>query len=142
MEGTPNNSVQLMEVSMIEMALLKEVKDTENKVRWDAKIDCANFELYIPKWRVPEPWPSLIHVTILPYDREQLLVLSKATAYKFPESRKSPIITHLKRFKEHTKTIRYQPEGDITGWEIGEPYIPIPMTYDGADRLTITVQWA
>lgn len=29
-------------------------KETENKYRWDADIDGVRFELYIPKWRVPD----------------------------------------------------------------------------------------
>src|ERR1700680_1351555 len=40
------------------------VKSTERKLRWDENIDGTNFELYVPKWRVPEPMPPLISVRI------------------------------------------------------------------------------
>jgi len=126
---------------MIEMALLEEAKETDNKIRWDTRIDGTRFSLYIPKWRVPEPLPRLIHVTISPYTQQQSLTLSPAAAHTVPESRKEPIVAHLKRVKEHTQTIRYQPEGDASAWEVGEPYIPTPMTYSEAERLTIMVQW-
>jgi len=126
---------------MIEMALLEEAKETDNKVRWDADIDGTRFELYIPKWRVPEPWPRLIRVTIEPHTQQHPRSLSLATASEAPESRKEPIVTHLRKYREQTQTIRYRSEGDPSAWEIGEPYIPIPMTYGEAERLTITVKW-
>ena len=65
---------------MVEMALLEETKETENKVRWDADIEGTRFSLYIPKWRVPEPWPRLIHVTVSPHTQQRPLSLSPATA--------------------------------------------------------------
>ena len=40
------------------------VKSTERKFRWDEDIDGTNFELYIPKWRTPEPTPGMISVKI------------------------------------------------------------------------------
>jgi hypothetical protein len=46
---------------MIEMALLKPSKETENKLRWSTYMnDGSKFHLYVPKWRVPEPWPGRI----------------------------------------------------------------------------------
>ena len=126
---------------MVEMALLEETKETDNKVRWDADVEGTRFSLYIPKWRVPEPWPLQLHVTVSPHTQQQPLSLSPAAVRKAPESRKKSIVTHLKKFREHTQTIRYHPEGDSSTWEIGEPYIPIPMTYGRAERLTITVKW-
>ena len=126
---------------MIEMARLEESKETPNKVRWDADVDGTAFELYIPKWRVPEPWPRLIDVTISPYTQQPLGKLSQDTARENPRSRAVSIATHLKKFREHTQTVRYQPEGDPLDWEIGEPYLLTPMTFDSAERLTITVKW-
>ena len=51
---------------MIELALLKPSKETENKLRWSTHVeqDDTDFQLYIPKWRVPEPWPGRIIVYI------------------------------------------------------------------------------
>lgn len=126
---------------MIEMVLLEEAKETDNKVRWDADIKDVRFSLYIPKWRVPEPWPRLIHVAVSPRTQQRPLLLSQAAARKAPESRKEPIVAHIKKFKDCTETIRYKPEGDASDWEIGEPYIPTLMTCGGAECLTIAVNW-
>ena len=126
---------------MVETALLEESKETDNKVRWDADIEGTTVSLYIPKWRVPEPWPGLIHVTVSPGGRSQSSSLSEARARRFPELLKQPVVARIKKFEEKTQTIRYQPEGDRLAWEIGEPYIPTPMTYDGAQRLLITMKW-
>ena len=47
---------------LIEMTRLEAAKETDNKLRWDVDIDDTRFSLYIPKWRVPQPWPSRIWV--------------------------------------------------------------------------------
>jgi len=128
---------------VIEMSLLEESKETDNKVRWDADIDGTRFSLYIPKWRVPEPWPRVIQVSIHPDADTSPTRLSRVEAHRDPTLRLQPIVTYLRRFKEHTKTIRYRPELDREKdeWEIGEPYVPIEMTFGGAERLTLTVNW-
>ena len=127
---------------MIEMVLLEETKETPNKVRWDAYIEGTRFSLYIPKWRVPEPWPRLIYVTVNPYVQKQVPRVSPALACQAPESCKQSIVTHVKKLENKTQTIKYQPEGDPSDWEIGQPYIPDPLTFGEAERLTITVEWA
>jgi hypothetical protein len=136
---------------MMEMTLLAESKQTDNKVRWDVDIERTRFSVYIPKWRVPEPWPSIIQVSIEPSaDDVGLGQLSGATV-KDPESLWKPIITDLELVRWHTRTIRYKPRistrltdlvrNEQSLWEIGEPYIPIEMTFDGAKHLRITVRW-
>ena len=126
---------------MIEMARLKGSKATDNKIRWEADVDGTAFKLYIPKWRVPEPWPQVIDVTISPHAQRPLAKLPPDAARKSPGSRAVPIEAHLERFREHTQTVRYKPAGDPSEWEIGEPYIPAEMTFDSAKLLTITVKW-
>jgi hypothetical protein len=42
---------------MGEVALMDPSKTTDNKLRWQADVEGVNFKLYIPKWRVPRPWP-------------------------------------------------------------------------------------
>jgi hypothetical protein len=126
---------------MIEMTVLEESKQTERKVRWDAYVDGAPFSLYIPKWRVPEPWPRIIQVSISPFGDTPATHLLPAEALDHPLSRRQRIVTHLSLVSWHTKTIRYRPDGDDSQWETGEPYIPIAMTFEGAERLTLTVDW-
>jgi hypothetical protein len=133
---------------MIEMSLLAVTKETDNKVRWDVDVDGTKFELYIFKWRVPEPIPQIIEVSIEPADEQRPGPLSAWDT----ESLWVPIITHLELVRWHTKTIRYRscapslaipvPDTeDAWGIGIGDPYIPIEMTFGGADRLKITVRW-
>ena len=122
---------------MVEMVMLTEAKETDNKLRWDARIGRTDFSLYVPKWRVPRPWPRLIEVTVRPYSGE-------ATHPRSPrggsEHNVHPITCHLDKVSEHTRTIRYRPDGaNAKLWELGEPYIPTPMTFDGSPQLTIEV---
>ena len=128
---------------MIEMILLHYEKQTDNKLRWDAKVDDTQFELYIPKWRVPEPWPSKIFVEIIPITTEQNNsgYMSSDKVKEDPTLASKPIYADVVMKREHTKTIRYCPEGDKRNWEIGEPYIPKELTHDKAERLRIYVEW-
>jgi|SRR6266550_2864190 len=126
---------------MISMTLHEKTKETENKVRWDADVGGTPFELYIPKWRVPEPWPALIRVEVSDHAGYKPSSLSPSVAQNAPDRRNDPIIARVKKFKEHTETIRYQPEGIASDWEIGEPYVPFSMTYGRKEHLTILVHW-
>ncbi len=123
--------------------ILEFEKETENKVRWDAMFDDAPFELYIFKWRVPEPWPSKIRVEVVPITPEQSHSdhVTPDEAKGSPTLRSKHIIADVVMKAEHTKTIQYCPEGNNKDWEIGEPYIPIPLTHDKARRLRICVKW-
>lgn len=123
------------------MTLLDAAKETDNKLRWDADVDGVRFSLYIPKWRVPEPWPERIRVTLyeghVDPGTRSLLTRTLTTA----EVLKLPIVCHLRSFREHTRTVRYRPVGDPCAWQIGEPYVPAPLTFGGAAKLTMTVEW-
>ena len=126
---------------MIEMLRLK--KETDRKVRWDAEVDEVKFELYIPKWRVPEPWPSRIYVKIEPEGppKRSERHHTKVDFESSSSLRTSSIVSYVERFEKHTETLRYRPLGDDDEWEIGEPYIPYSLTCDCADYLKLTVEW-
>ncbi len=47
----------------------------------------------------------------------------------------------MRAHSKHTKTVRYSPIGEPDQWEIGEPYVPFTLTFDGAGRLRIIVLW-
>ena len=50
----------MKEISMLHQ--MQPSKETDNKLRWEA---CdQDFKLYIPKWRVPQPWPIRIVVRL------------------------------------------------------------------------------
>ena len=126
--------------------ILEYAKDSGNKFRWDVMVGNTNFELYIPKWRVPEPRPSKIRVDIVQITEYQ--INSDRVAY---EDRDNHVLiskniiadVRLDESVDPTKTIRYYPEGDDDhDWEIGKPYIPNALTYGKAERLRICVEWA
>ncbi|NLS78479.1 MAG: hypothetical protein GXY76_14580 [Chloroflexi bacterium] len=124
---------------MIEVAL-EPSKETVTKLRWSAYVeeDNAPFELYIPKWRVPEPWPGRIRVGIAAYK-------GKPSAFKespFSEGRpEDPIRVLVRRVSDLVHSVRYAPLGEPESWQIGEPYIPYSLIPGGADWLVIEVAW-
>ncbi|SRR6266571_3118684 len=129
---------------MIEMHILESAKETDNKLRWDAFIDDTKFSLYIPKWRVPEPWPEVILVGVSDkLDRYKGYVpVSQAIAEKDPSALKRPILAALSWVSDHTKTVRYAPDGDPKKWEVGEPYIPYSLLpKESSSPLLIEVKW-
>jgi len=127
---------------MIEMTLLVSEKETPNKLRWDADIDGVPFCMYIPKWRVPEPWPGCITAEIYESYSGERQALTPDRAHTDPSSRLTPIVAEVSYFKDHIDRIRYQPTMEpMEYWEIGEPYIPLTLTHGGANKLFIVVQW-
>lgn len=117
--------------------------DTPNKRRWDALIDNVRFELYIPKWRIPTPPPEAIHVTVQATSGESNLPrLTQADADADASLLLRPIHAVVRRFKDHTQTVRFTPVGNKDEWEIGEPYIPYSLIpEDSKEVVQITVVW-
>ncbi len=52
-----------------------------------------------------------------------------------------PIIVQVMRITPHTRTIKYEPDGDPQFWETGSIYIPKALTCNAADKLCIRVEW-
>jgi hypothetical protein len=129
--------------------LLDHFKETEKKIRWDTKIENAVgytlFELYIPKWRVPDPAPATIKVTLFfpsHMPPEPWSALAPEVAGVEPDLRTLPIVSHVKFHSDHGKTIQYEPIGRPDTWEIGSPYIPSSLLPDGhVESGLICVQW-
>lgn len=117
-------------------------KETDNKVRWSVEVDGVPFSLYVPKWRVPEPWPARIRVGIRPDTAEVLPSTSRDAVTVAPEARRRPIEVRVARVEDKTETIRYAPVEHGSDAEIGEPYIPKSFTEDGEERLVVSVTWA
>ena len=127
---------------MIEMLLLESTKETEKKLRWGKEIGDTIFSLYIPKWRVPKPWPGKIYVDIESVESPKIRqYYTRAEIERKKELIKKPISSTIHSFEEHTKTLRYQPFGDKNDWEIGEPYIPYELTHASAEYLKLTINW-
>lgn len=128
---------------LLEMSRMEAAKETDNKLRWDAEVEGVSFSLYIPKWRIPDPWPSRIWVDIFPRRAagDDLPNLTRADTERDSTLRHEPIIATVEYFKDHGNAIRYQSTGDPKAWEIGEPYIPLALTGGGSRRLRLIVLW-
>lgn len=128
--------------------ILAYFKETENKWRWDAilndeKGEKAIFELYIPKWRVPEPYPEKIRVKIgEPHEFPNKKYFNREDIEQNAELKNNRIYAEVKRFSEHKKTIRFNPIGDEKNWEIGSPYIPFQLLPDeDIEHICLSVEW-
>ena len=133
----------MIKTSLIEMTQFKSAKETDNKLRWDSDIQGVLFSLYIPKWRVPEPWPSKIwvKVNLCRNSGKDEANLSLSNVKEDSTLRHEPIVNTVLKYEEKTQTIRYCPVGEKENWEIGEPYIPISMTSNKAEKLRIIILW-
>jgi len=89
---------------MREITLMDPSKETENKLRWSGDVEGVAFKLYIPKTRVPKPWPRRVHVTV----SEQLSQPEEAVASGGGDA-EQPIVCVVKKVVEHTETVRYCP---------------------------------
>ena len=120
-------------------------KETENKLRWDADVDETKFEFYIPKWRIPEPYPDTILIRIgMPDEFENKRRFTKEEVEKNPELRKNKIYAEVEKVSEHTKTVRFDPVDETENWEIGSPYIPkvvLDEINEVIDYLSLSVEW-
>lgn len=151
-------------IKKIEMALLQPSKETERKLRWSTYIekDAEYFKIYIPKWRVPKPWPGRVYVGIEAYkdvssdlypstsspknlDEENVIIVARPSIRSLitsnPKNLDKSIQAIVKPFENHTRTMRYRPIGDQNEWQIGEPYIPYSLIPPGSDLLFIEVEW-
>jgi len=121
---------------MRQYTLLQSKKQTENKLRWNAAIEGANFAFYIPKRRVPTPWPSQIKVMIDENVNHAMTTNSSADLI-------TPIRCIVKKCHHLAWTVRYRPIPDQPEeWEIGEPYIPNKLLSNPApEYVYIEVHW-
>lgn len=122
---------------MREITLMHPSKETDNKLRWSRDVEGVAFKLYIPKDRVPKPWPRRVHVTISEYSAG-----SPEAAASGQGNREEPIVCVVEKVSGHTETVRYRPLGDPKTWELGEPYIPLALLPANLpERLHVEVRW-
>ena len=129
---------------MAEIALMNPSKETDNKLRWQADVEGVSFKLYIPKKRVPRPWPVRILVRVSDVlDTAQRQDRTPASTRKLGSSPlERPIGAIVEKVSEHTETVRFAPRGDPKDWEIGEPYIPYSLLPSPSVKtLRIEVEW-
>jgi len=81
---------------------------TDNKLVWSARVKNASLTLYIPKWRVPEPWPGKITVFLT----DDLSSWNGYTPLKIRQVLDSPSLAERKIIapvfytRSHTETFR------------------------------------
>lgn len=127
---------------MGEVALMDPSKTTDNELRWQADVEGVNFKLYIPKWRVPRPWPIRILVRVIEMPSVTAQFQDFAPTVDSFDSLERPIRAIVEKIQEHTQTMRFAPTGDPKDWEIGEPYIPYSLlTYSSVQTVRIEVVW-
>jgi hypothetical protein len=117
--------------------------DTGGKLVWSAGTSNARFYFYIPKWRVPEPWPALVHVHITDNltEWEKYEPLTPTVAQKKAELLERPILAKIGYSELHKETFRYDPFG-VQEVEIGSPYIPMfLLPFEPPKVLLVRVQW-
>jgi len=120
-------------------------KYTDNKYRWNAMVDNAPLEIYIPKWRAPDLCPPGISVEIFePADDYCPIVVphGKKEVEANQGLRFVPITAEVTYKENKTRTARYDPvlEGNDAR-EIGSPYIPFALCASRPKRLVIVIKW-
>jgi len=119
-------------------------KSTDNKYVWTVNLDKVEFNLYIPKWRTPEPVPEKVLIKIhLP--SEELIdkkFVSKNDIQLYPQLKKEKIYSDVHRISNHSQTVRFDPKGNSNDWEIGSPYIPKSLLNDqDLNELSLVIEW-
>ena len=105
----------------------------------------ASLEMYIPKWRVPDPYPQRISVQIFePADSRCPIVVphGKKEVEANQRLRFVPITAEVTYMEDRTRTARYDPvlEGNDAR-EIGSPYIPFALCDSRPKQLVIVIKW-
>jgi hypothetical protein len=124
---------------MKEFVFMEPSKETDHQLRWRADAEDHAFDLYIPKWRVPQPWPRRILVHIR--EVEPSLKTSPANRSD-PSSLERGITAIVRRVSDKSGTVQFSPEGDKDYWEIGSPYIPYSLLpTSSAAAVQVQVWW-
>jgi hypothetical protein len=124
-----------------EALLMSPSSETTNKLRWESENDGVTFSLYIPKRRVPIPWPRQIVVAVCSYELKTEIPQGDLRASN-PIDRRLPIIVVLELEARRKHTARYRPIGNAETWEVGKPYIPYSLLRsDLPARIQLEVRW-
>jgi hypothetical protein len=124
-----------------EALLMRPSSETANKLRWEVDINGTSFSLYIPKRRVPLPWPRQIVVTVSASEIDTGITGRTLPSHTQIDPR-LPIIAVLQREVRRKHTVRYRPIGAANTWEVGKPYIPYSLLpTDAPERIQLEVRW-
>lgn len=120
-------------------------KETDNKYRWDYMEGNAPLEIYIPKWRVPAPYPQRIFVQIFEPEDSHCPIMTPHNKKEVDANQRlrfAPVTAEVIYKEDMTLTARYDPvlEGNDAR-EIGSPYIPFALCDSRTKRLVIVIKW-
>lgn len=119
-------------------------KETENMYRWKTIIDNAPFQVYINKWRVPDPCPSHISVEIydLPEYPQSINYLYQEELLANPKLFSDPIVARITYNEKRSVTFMYKSDLNDDVRETGDIFIPqkyLNMLHP--KRLIIVINW-
>ena len=119
-------------------------KETENMYRWKTIVDNAPFQVYINKWRVPDPCPSHISVEIFELDKRPRSInyLYQEELLANPELFSDPVVARITYNEKRSVTFMYKSDLNDDVRETGDIFIP--QTLLGTlppKRLVIVISW-
>ncbi|MBC7853692.1 MAG: hypothetical protein IAF94_09675 [Pirellulaceae bacterium] len=112
--------------------------ETQNKLVWQTKVDNTSFDIYVPKWRVPRPWPGRIFVQLgTEFEMQHMLRLSNPCGAPDPIVAKCILAGHSAK-----KPIFAPSDPNPDRWEIGSTYLPYSwLPPDVESELVVYVAW-
>ena len=119
-------------------------KSTEGMHRWDTMIVHAPLEIYIPRWRVPDPRPLYISVEIFEWAEynQSINYLYQEEIYANPELCNNSIVARVTFNEDRSLTFKYKTDLNDDVRETGDLFIP--KTLLGTlppKRLVIVINW-
>jgi len=119
-------------------------KKTENTYRWKTILYNAPFQVYINKWRVPDPCPSHISVEIFELDEgpRSINYLYQEELLANPELFSDPIVARITYNEKRSVTFMYKSDLNDDVREAGDIFIPkkyLNMLHP--KRLIIVINW-
>ena len=119
-------------------------KETETMYRWKTIVDNAPLEIYIKKWRVPDPCPSHISVEIFELDEgpRSINYLYQEELLANPELFSDPIVARITYNEKRSVTFMYKSDLNDDVREAGDIFIPqkyLNMLHP--KRLIIVINW-
>ena len=119
-------------------------KETENMYRWKTIVDNAPLEIYINKWRVPNPCPSYVSVEIfdLPGYPQSINYLYQEELLANPELFSDPVVARITYNEKCSVTFMYKSDLNDDVRETGDIFIPqkyLNMLHP--KRLIIVINW-
>lgn len=117
------------------------VQETTSFHCWEYKQDKTISKLYIPKWRVPEPIPTIVSVSVDTHNGFEENRISERDILRNPQKKRLPIVVLGERVSDHQYTIRFDTNNYNN--QINSLYVPYTFLEENLDikKVMIKVQW-